>query len=52
MTFHLSALQSRHKIPKARVQQLIETLKTYYNTDDITDHMIQEAANVDPRFVQ
>ncbi|XP_065887256.1 exonuclease 3'-5' domain-containing protein 2-like isoform X2 [Dysidea avara] len=46
---HARALQNHHKIPEARVYQLMDTLKTFYRVDDITDHMIQEAANIDPR---
>ena len=48
----LRALSSHHKIPEARVKELMQTLKTYYNVEDITDDMIQEAAKIDPRLVR
>ena len=44
------ALSSRHKIPEARVKELMQTLKTYYNAEDITEDMIQDAAGIDPRL--
>jgi len=33
------------------VKELMQTLKTYYNVDDVTKDMIQEAAKIDPRLV-
>ena len=44
------ALSSHHKIPEARVKELMQTLKTYYNAEDITEDMIQDAAGIDPRL--
>lgn len=45
------ALSSHHKIPEARVKELTETLKTFYNVEDVTEDMINEAAKIDPRLV-
>lgn len=48
----LRALSSHHKIPEARVKELMQTLKTYYNVEDVTEDMIKEAARIDPRLVR
>ena len=34
------------------MNELMQTLKTYYNVDDVTGDMIQEAAKIDPRLVK
>ena len=34
------------------MKELMQTLKTYYNVEDVTEDMIQEAAKIDPRLVR
>ena len=32
------------------MKELMQTLKTYFNAEDVTEDMIREAAGIDPRL--
>ncbi|KAM6202086.1 exonuclease 3'-5' domain-containing protein 2 [Rhynchocyon petersi] len=44
------ALLSAESLPAQRKEELLQTLREFYNTDTITDEILQEAASLEPRI--
>ena len=43
----IQANRKRQSIPSERLQELTAVLKTHFGTDDVTEHMEDEAASID-----